>query len=65
MILHLTEILFRNSHLDPVESNLKKFIGIESSELLAERDRVRREIVGVEGEIEGAMKLMDQVSQKP
>lgn len=62
-IAHLTEILFRSGHFDLVEENLKKSIGAEGNDLVSERDRVQREIVGVEGEIEGAMKLMEQVSQ--
>lgn len=64
-IAHLTEILFRSGHFDLVEDNLKKSIGAEGGDLVSERDRVQREIVGVEGEIEGAMKLMEQVSQNP
>lgn len=64
-IAHLTEILFRGGHFDHVETNLRKSIGAEGSDLVAERDRVQREIVGVESEIDGAMKLMDQVSKNP
>lgn len=64
-IAHLTEILFRGGHFDHVEENLRKSIGTEGSDLVAERDRVQREIVGVESEIDGAMKLMDQVSKNP
>lgn len=62
---HLSEILLRAGHLDHVEDNLRQNTGAKNADLLAERDRVQKEMVGVDGEIESAMRLMDQVSTNP
>jgi site-specific DNA recombinase len=62
---HLSEILLRAGHLDRIEENLRQSSGVKNKDFMAERERVQKEIVGADGEIESAMRLMDKVAANP
>ena len=57
VIEHLDEMLLRSGHLDTVEGNIRKIIGAEGSDILAERDRVQNELLSVDMDIEAAFDL--------
>jgi site-specific DNA recombinase len=65
VVAHLSEILLRAGHLDLVEDNLRRAIGAKGLDLFAERDRVQKDIVGLDRDIDSAMKLMETVSTNP
>lgn len=62
---HLTEILLRAGHLDNVEENIRKSVGAQDSDLVAERDRVQKEILGLDADIDSAMNLHAKMDKNP
>lgn len=65
VVTHLSEILLRGGHLDRVEQNIKKSIGAQAADLLAQRDRTQREMVAVDSDIESAMQLTSKLGSSP
>lgn len=61
VVNHLTEILLRSGHLEEVEANLRKSLGVESNDLFMLRDRVNRDLTVIDKDIESAFKLHGQV----
>jgi site-specific DNA recombinase len=57
VIDHLDEILWRAGRFDDIEANIRKMIGASGADLFAERDRVQRELVALDKDIESAFKL--------
>ena len=65
VIEHLDEILLRSGHLDSVEGNIRKIIGAQGSDLLLERDRVQKDLIGLEKDIEAAFQLHAEMGKSP
>ena len=65
VINHLSEILLRSGHLDDVEENIRKAVGVEGSDLFAERDRVQKEILTLDSDIDAAFRLHSQMEKNP
>lgn len=53
--------LLRAGHLDVVEENLRKILGNQNSEATTERDRVHKELISIERDIDDAFKLHHQM----
>jgi site-specific DNA recombinase len=62
---HLDEVLLRAGHLDLVEDNIRKSLGAMDSSLVAERDRVQKELAAIEKDIDGAFRLYSEMSGNP
>lgn len=65
VISHLREILLRSGHLDEVEANLQKSRGVEGHDLVMVRDRLNRDLVAVDKDLESAFKLHGQSNDDP
>ncbi|MBY0314575.1 MAG: recombinase family protein [Bdellovibrionales bacterium] len=62
---HLSEILLRSGHLDGVEANLKKSIGVENQDLFTTRDQANQDLALIEKDIESAFRLNGQMESNP
>lgn len=65
VVNHLDEMLLRAGHLDQVEANIRKNIGVQGADLLVERDRVQKELTQLEKDIDAAFRLYTEMSGTP
>lgn len=65
VVEHLDEILLRAGHLDSVEENIRKIYGTQSTDLFSERDRVLKDLVALEKDIDSAFKLHADMDKEP
>lgn len=65
VVEHLDEILWRAGRLEQIETNIRKVLGTAGADHVAERDRVQKELVAVEREVESAFKLHMTMGDNP
>jgi len=65
VINHLDEILLRAGHLDQVEANIRKNIGLQGADFVSERDRVEGDLAQLEKDIDAAFRLYSEMNGSP
>jgi len=65
VIEHLDEMLLRSGYLNTVEENIRKILGVQGEDSLAERDRVEKELVSLDRDIDSAFRLHSEMDKNP
>ncbi|MDZ4662532.1 MAG: recombinase family protein [Pseudomonadota bacterium] len=63
VVQHLDEILLRAGHLDSVAGNIHKMMNHQNVDGIAERDRVQKDLVKLESDVEAAFSLFIEMGK--
>ncbi|NBT58980.1 hypothetical protein EBT16_09380 [bacterium] len=65
VVNHLDEMLLRAGYLDQIEKNIRQMMAGKTSDALAERERIKKDLLALDKEIESAFKLHSEMNSSP